>query len=332
VVVVAIVLSLAALVNAQALTDEQHEWLFGRWMEQHQKVYSAEESVHRFQIWKANMNHITKHNGREGVSYKLGMNQFGDLTGDEWKQLLGIRRIQDRDQRRQTDGIKITPFQAPTATPPATWDWRTKNAVNPIQNQGQCGSCWAFTAGDSISGLWAIKTGLLFPVSVQEIVDCSGPQGNQGCNGGLPDQAFQFVVAQGGICDWQEYQYTAQTGTCMAANCTAVATISGLTDVPTLDEAALMAATWGTVVSTAVEADQSVFQFYTSGIIDDPTCGDQLDHGMTVVGWGTDAGKDYWELRNMWGTSWGEEGYVRVVRGKNMCGLATEPSYPTYTL
>jgi len=242
---------------------------------------------------------------------------------------LGLRRA-ERPVKPVHHGKKH-PFKPAKlgASPPATWDWRQHNAINPVQNQGQCGSCWAFTAGDAVSGAWSIKTGLLFPVSVQEIVDCSGPQGNQGCNGGLMDQAFQWVIANGGICDWQEYQYTAETGNCMAANCTNVAAIKGYTDVPSLDENALMLATYSTVVSTAVEADQSVFQFYTGGIIDSATCGDQLDHGMTVVGWGTDKGVDYWTLRNMWGEAWGESGYVRLVRGKNMCGLATEASYVT---
>jgi len=320
---------LVVAASAASLSDEQHEWLFGRWIEQHSKKYTPEEAIHRFHIWKENMQTILKHNENTEATYTLGMNAFGDLTADEWKARLGIRRVdQSAGMPAHHAQRPYKPFKA-GATPPAAWDWRQHNAVNPVQNQGQCGSCWAFTTGDAVSGAWAIKTGLLFPVSVQEIVDCSGPEGNQGCNGGMPNQAMQWVIDNGGICDWQEYQYTAETGTCMSANCTNVATIKAYVEVPTLDETALMQATWSTVVSTAVEADQSVFQFYTGGIINSPTCGTELDHGMTVVGWGTDKGVDYWQLRNMWGENWGEQGYVRLVRGHNMCGLAIMPVYPT---
>jgi len=325
---VLVVALLVVAASAASLTDEQSEWLFSNWMQQHNKVYAADQVVHRFNIWKENMEMILNHNLNSKASWTLGMNAFGDLTAEEWKARMGIRRVAHPVKPTHKKKHSFKPTKE-GAAPPATWDWRDHNAINPVQNQGQCGSCWAFTAGDAVSGAWAIKTGLLFAVSVQEIVDCSGPQGNQGCNGGLMDQAFQWVIANGGICDWQEYQYTAETGNCMSGNCTNVAAIKAYVDVPTLDENALMTATYSTVVSTAVEADQSVFQFYTGGIIDSAACGDELDHGMTVVGWGTDKGVDYWTLRNMWGEAWGEAGYVRLVRGKNMCGLATEPSYVT---
>jgi len=316
-----IVLLGAAAVAAVDLSSEQSEWLFSAWMKQHNKVYQATEVIHRYDIWLNNMKFIMEHNAKES-SYRVAMNSFGDLTLDEWKQRLGTVRPQPSGPAK-----KLRPLHAP----PTAWDWRTKNAVNPIQNQGQCGSCWAFTTGDSVSGLWAIKTGLLFPVSVQELVDCSGAQGNQGCNGGMITNAFDFIIANGGICDWQEYQYTAVDGTCMSANCTNVATVHAYTNIPQGDETTLMTAVYGQPVSTAVEADTQSFQFYQSGVIDDPACGTEIDHGVTVIGWGTDATlkKDYWLLRNMWGTSWGENGYVRVVRGKNMCGLAEMATYPT---
>ncbi len=165
----------------------------------------------------------------------------------------------------------------------------------------------AFTSGDSISGLWAIKTGLLFPVSVQEIVDCSGSQGNQGCNGGLMSSAFEWVIANGGICDWQEYQYTAQNGNCQSTNCTNVARIKSYVSINAGAEDQIMAALYNQPLSAVVEADQQSWQFYQSGVLNDPNCGTNIDHGVTLVGWGTDAatGLAYWEVRNMWGVSWG---------------------------
>jgi len=318
-----VLLGVATAVSAVDLTNDQSEWLFSAWMKQHNKVYQAAEVVHRYGIWSKNMEFIMNHNAKES-SYRVAMNEFGDLTRSEWKQRLGTQRVVDRAPAKAKASHR-------RAAPPTSWDWRDHNAVNAVQNQGQCGSCWAFTSGDAVSGLWAIKTGLLFPVSVQEIVDCSGTEGNQGCNGGEMTNAFQWVIDNGGICDWQEYTYTAVDGTCMSANCTNVATIKAYQNVPANDETALMTAVWGQPVSTAVEADGQSFQFYQSGVIDDPACGTQLDHGVTLVGWGTDATlkKDYWQVRNMWGAAWGEKGYVRIVRAKNMCGIAMQPTYPT---
>jgi len=252
---------------------------------------------------------------------------MGDWTRDEYRSRLGYRRRQPTATHRAAHRATSRPPKGL----PTSWDWRDHNAVNPVQNQGQCGSCYAFTAGDAVSGLWAIKTGLLFPVSVQEILDCSGSEGNQGCNGGMPDWCYQWVVANGGVTDWNEYQYTSQDGTCASANVTNVATIKGFADIATGDENALMTAVSKTVVSGAIDASSQVYQFYTSGVLDDPSCGTDIDHGQTIIGWGTDAAtkKDYWLLRNMWGTNWGDQGYVRVVRGKNMCGVASDASYPT---
>jgi len=324
----------SALALVRGLSNEQSEWLFAKWMTQHGKVYTAEMAVHRYGIWRKNMDWIHEQNAKD-LSYKVAMNEFGDMSPEEWSARLGyLSAASGAGQVKPTPTKHVVGSRHAakrTSSLPATWDWRDHHAVNPIQNQGQCGSCWAFTTGDSVSGLWAIKTGMLFPVSTQEIIDCSGPEGNQGCNGGLPSQAMQWVIDNGGICDWQEYQYTAETGTCMSTNCTNVATIHAYQSVTAGDENALQEAVYGQVVSTAIQADSQVFQFYTSGVIDDPSCGTQLDHGMTIIGWGTDATleKDYWQLRNMWGTAWGENGYVRLVRGKNMCGLASMPVYPT---
>jgi len=160
-------------------------------------------------------------------------------------------------------------------------------------------------------------------------VDCSGPQGNQGCNGGMMDQAFQFIISNGGITSEAQYPYTAAQGTCNT-NVTSVATISSFVDVQSGSESALLQAVNIGPVSIAIEADQECFQFYSGGVLSDPSCGTNLDHGVLVVGYGTDAtsNQPYWIVKNSWGASWGESGYIRLIRGTNECGIATEPSYP----
>merc|ERR550537_163806 len=146
------------------------------------------------------------------------------------------------------------------------------------------------------------------------------------------DHAFEWIK-QNGIASESAYPYTSgsgTTGTCNTAKKNVpVVTMTGHTDVPTGDEDALKAAVAKGPVSVAIEADKSAFQLYHGGILDNPACGKNLDHGVLVVGYGTDGGKDYWKVKNSWGASWGEKGYIRMVRNKNQCGIAQQPSYPT---
>ena len=163
-------------------------------------------------------------------------------------------------------------------------------------------------------------------MSEQQLVDCAGSTGNQGCNGGLMDKAFQYVIKNGGICGESGYPYTARGGSCKATTCTKVAKFASQANVQQGSESALMNALKVTAVSVAVEADRSAWQFYSSGVLDDASCGTSLDHGVLLVGYGTQ-GKQYWRVKNSWGTSWGESGYIRLVRNKNQCGVASMASY-----
>jgi len=253
------------------------------------------------------------------------MNEFGDLTFAEFHARMTGLKPKSNDYIRSQNAAPVDPdFTAPTSV-----DWRTKNAVTDIKNQGQCGSCWAFSTTGSVEGAHAIKTGNLVSLSEQQLVDCSTAQGNQGCNGGLMDQAFQYIISNNGICSEASYPYTAAQGTCQTT-CTSVATISSFVDVTAGDENALMNAVNIGPVSVAIEADQECFQFYSGGVLSDTGCGMQLDHGVLAVGYGTDpsSNQPYWIVKNSWGSSWGESGYVRLIRGQNECGIAQEASYP----
>jgi hypothetical protein len=209
-------------------------------------------------------------------------------------------------------------------------DWVAKGAVTPVKNQQQCGSCWAFSTTGSVEGAYFIAKGNLKSLSEEELVECDH-NGDNGCKGGLMDNAFQWIKENGGLCSEGDYKYTSGTGvtgTCKKT-CSSVVTLSGHQDVPSKDEDALKAAVAKQPVSVAIEADQSVFQLYKGGVLENISCGTKLDHGVLIVGYGTDGGKDYWKVKNSWGPSWGEEGYIRLARGKNMCGIALQPSYPT---
>ncbi len=256
------------------------------------------------------------------LSYKLGLNQFSDMTEEEVSsKYFGFAA--------STESKNFALF---TNAPPASIDWRTKGIVNPIKNQGQCGSCWAFSAVAAIEGAMAQSVGTLQAYSEQQLVDCSAFYGNHGCNGGLMDNAFNYVKAKG-LTTETNYPYTAKDGNC---NKDAVAKksahIKGHKDVTANRQEDLEAAAALHVISVAIQANE--IQKYSSGVFDNPACGTQLNHGVSVVGYGNDSasGKDFWIVRNSWGSSWGEQGYIRMLKtnkiGPGECGIAMKASYP----
>jgi hypothetical protein len=306
----------------KATPAQTDQFLFTKWAKQFQKNYEVDEVFHRFNIFKANYAKITSHNAAK-LSWTMGLNEFADLTAEEfgatYKGLLPQRSAYLRSQNEP-----VFPKNLKLAS---SIDWVAKGAVTAVKNQGQCGSCWAFSTTGSIEGAHEIATGKLVSLSEQQLVDCAGSSGNQGCNGGLMDNGFEWVI-KNGLCEEDYYPYKAQDGSCQKSKCTAATHITGYKDIKQGDEDSLMTAVNLTPVSIAIEADQSSFQFYSGGVLDG-TCGKQLDHGVLLVGYGTDSGKDYWKIKNSWGASWGESGYIRVIRGKDICGLADSASYPT---
>ena len=207
---------------------------------------------------------------------------------------------------------------------PSEVDWRTKGAVTPVKNQGQCDSGWAFSATGAVEGVVAIKTGTLRSLSEQQLVDCSGSTGNRGCNGGDPAFAFKWIIKNEGISSESSYPYTARDGSCKQAS--SVSHISGLRTLGRPgDEQALQVLVAQQPVSAVVDASDSSFQSYHSGVFSGP-CGKTPDQPVLIVGYTP----TYWIVKNSWGTSWGMNGYILIKRGKNLCGIADLATVPVY--
>ncbi|CAI0389107.1 unnamed protein product [Linum tenue] len=312
-------------------TDDEVMTIYEEWLAKHAKAYSnalGGEKEKRFQIFKDNLRFIDGHNSLNHT-YTVGLNKFADLTNDEYRsQYLGVRPGQGKPLRESRPSDRYAPRVGESL--PDSIDWRTKGAVAEVKDQGGCGSCWAFSTVSSVEGINQIVTGELITLSEQELVDCDTSY-NEGCNGGLMDYAFEFIIKNGGIDTDLDYPYTGYDGRCPQKNNAKVVTINNYEDVPINDEAALQKAAANQPIAVAIEAGGRGFQLYTSGIFSGP-CGTQLDHGVGVVGYGSEGGKDYWIVRNSWGKSWGESGYLRMERNiaakTGLCGIAMEPSYP----
>ena len=327
-------------VASMHVSPSKSDYHWNTWTAQHGRNYSTHYEYNmRRSIFLNNLDLINKHNEEfdKGMhNYSLGMNQFGDMTSEEWSsKMFGYNNNKNNRPNLwcglSTCSLKALPPVFSGVNPEAV-DWRTKGAVTPVKNQGQCGSCWAFSATGSMEGANFVKNGELVSLSEQQLVDCSGPEGDKGCFGGIMDSAFRYVIQNGGIDTESDYPYTAMNGNCSNVKAMKHAVeIRSFQDVPPNDEGMLENAVAQQPVSVAIEADQPNFQFYKSGVFD-ATCGTQLDHGVLVVGYDSDNGKPYWIVKNSWGTGWGNNGYIWMAKNtknpEGQCGIAMQPSFP----
>jgi len=318
--------------NLRGFLDDTDEWSqFTKFQERFNKFYNnIEELETRFDIFRSNLRDIIIHNLDRSQNFTMGINQFTDLTAIEFKEQF-------------TGGLKVEvgsygcgTFTSSASNTPVSLDWRKKNAVTSVKDQGQCGSCWTFSSTGASEGAWAIATGQLTDLSEEQLVECAtGIQyGSHGCSGGQMEGAFKYLI-QNGQCALSSYPYTSgsgKSGSCKP--CTQTAHFSSCSDVKPNDQISLKGAVTQQPVAVAIEADTRYFQSYSGGILDSASCGTQLDHGVLIVGYGEESGEKYWLLKNSWGTSWGEQGYFRILRTDStndpgICGVAMDPSFIT---
>lgn len=329
----------AVSILAPALAENAHDRAFyliqfHDWMEEHQlNPTSGDEFVHMLQNFANNHDIIEAHNSRD-LPYTLGHNKFSHMSVDEFRK--HVRLGLDRPQEKKPLGAVLHTAPADISGLPASVNWVTAGAVTGVKDQGQCGSCWAFSSTGALEGAYQIKYKDLQSFSEQQLVDCD--RVDHGCNGGLMDTAFAFTQRTGGLCAENAYPYTSGNskteGTCNDSACTKNADVAptGYTDVTPYSDSALLSALAQQPVAIAIQADETAFQLYKSGVFT-ADCGSNLDHGVLAVGYGTDNGNDYYIVKNSWGSGWGEGGYIRLGRGaryptEGQCGILSEPSYP----
>ena len=361
-------LSVASLTVNATFVERFENWV----KEFKQEFHNTEHREGIMRKWIENDKFIDESNAKN-LTYSLGHNQFSGMGSDEFSQYLGFsnqegvlgRKFNMDNFKKKLDKTKclydcvkhhkemstlktvecvtgcLDSDELTTVSVPDSVDWVTAGAVTPVKNQGQCGSCWSFSTTGALEGAFFIKTGTLDSFSEQQLVDCDTRKNggkDMGCNGGLMDNAFAWIEKNGGLCTETEYPYnsgTTKTGGSCDTSCEVVkgSEVKAFVDVKPSSDEAMMTALSQQPVSIAIQADQKSFQLYKSGVFTD-SCGTGLDHGVLTVGYGTMDGKDYYRVKNSWGETWGDNGYIYMGRGtefnsgNGQCGMLMQASYP----
>ena len=293
---------------------------FFNFNENKEMIYCQNYNVENNIVNETNLSYVS----RKPYHLKYNINEFADLSTYEFDNMFKGLIINN------TKTSSCQEYTSYSNSVNETLDWRELGVVTPIKNQGQCGSCWSFSATGAMESAWAIYSGELLSLSEQQLIDCSIKYGDLACHGGLMDNAFDYAI-DNGMCSEDAEPYVAAYSKCN--ECESVAKFSYCVDVTKGNELHLKEAVFDTPISVAINANSRTFQFYSSGIITPEDCTNELDHGVLLIGYGEEEGKKYWLLKNSWGETWGEKGYFRLERTDSeytngTCGIALQPSFP----
>lgn len=303
---------------------------------EHGKSYTtSEEEQYRFEAFLENKHKIAVHNARyeKGeVTFKQGLNEYSDMPHHEFVRTMNGFRPVNETLIEKTIQPKRVHFRSKDEKVADAIDWRTRGAVTPVKNQGRCGSCYAFSSTGALEGRKFVATKKLESMSEQNLIDCTRRYGNLGCSGGFMEANFQYVEDNKGIDSEVSYPYEARVDSCRYNAQKSDTADSGFVRIKRFDEGDLLSAVNEGPVAVAIDASHSGFANYRSGIYYEPYCSQtHTNHAVLVVGYGVEEGQDYWLVKNSWGTSFGDEGYIKMSRNRgNNCGIASFASYPIF--
>ncbi|XP_020860286.1 cathepsin K isoform X2 [Phascolarctos cinereus] len=324
-----LLLLLPSVVSSALYPEEMLDTQWKLWKKSYGREYNSKvDEISRRLIWEKNLKYISTHNLEFSLglhTFELAMNHLGDMTSEEVVQkMTGLKVPLSRSQNNDT-----LYFPDQEGKTPDSIDYRKKGYVTPVKNQGQCGSCWAFSSVGALEGQLKKKTGKLLNLSPQNLVDCVSK--NDGCGGGYMTNAFQYVQENRGIDSEDAYPYIGQDENCMYNPTGKAAKCRGYREIPEGSEKALKRAVARVgPVAVAIDASLSSFQFYSKGVYYDENCNsDNLNHAVLAVGYGIQRGTKHWIVKNRWGEQWGNKGYILMARNKNnACGIANLASFP----